>query len=526
MKKIYLLLLGVFAFLAFSPEVTAANASVSVKANNKTLVVGSSTKVTVTVSSSDLGAWEYCISYDSSILKLTSSTADANTCVKAGYVEKKGQTSSTETFTFKAIKSGSAKVTVKSYAIYSYSTELPMSTTASSVTIKTMTQAELESTYSTNANLKSLVVDGYALTPAFNKNTLEYRVEVPNEITNVNISANKEDNTAQISGDGAKELTEGDNKFEIVVTAQKGNSKTYVINVHRKELDPIAVKIDGKDYFIVRKADALPQYPTFTQTTITYLENEIPALHSEITDFTLIGVKDENGNILTYIYKDGDFTIYNEVKGDVLTIFPKELPDDNRFSTMSKVKFDYNGYKLEGYQVDENSNYAIIYAQNIETGDVKFYSLDKKNSTIQEYNEEIQENFNERMKIMKYIILGFIVLTIILLLIIILRKPKRAVQSNVPVREINGYYEEERDRKHKKDKKKKQREVTLEEEEENTNVIKLIEVNEKTLEDEEEEVEDEDDNSFEQEEEPLSKKQMKKLRKNQRKEEKARLKEF
>ena len=83
MKKIYLLLMGVFAFLLFSPNVYAASASVKVKASNNTLVVGSTTKVTVTVSSSDLGAWEYCISYDSSVLKLTSSTADANTCVKA-----------------------------------------------------------------------------------------------------------------------------------------------------------------------------------------------------------------------------------------------------------------------------------------------------------------------------------------------------------------------------------------------------------------------------------------------------------
>ena len=63
-----------------------------------------------------------------------------------------------------------------------------MNTSASSVTIKTMTQAELEATYSTNANLKSLTVDGYELTPAFDKNTLEYKVEVPNEVASVNVS--------------------------------------------------------------------------------------------------------------------------------------------------------------------------------------------------------------------------------------------------------------------------------------------------------------------------------------------------
>ncbi len=500
MKKFYLLFLGVLAIFIFSPDVFAASSSVSVKASSKTVVVGSTTKVTVTVSSSDLGAWEYCISYDSSVLKLTSSTADANTCVKAGYVEKKGQTSSSETFTFKAIKSGSSKVTVKSYAIYSYSTENIMDTNASSVTIKTMTQAELESTYSTNANLKSITVDNYELIPTFNKNTQEYNVEVPNEVTSVNLSASKEDSTAQVSGVGVKELTEGDNKFEIVVTAQKGNSKTYVVNIYRKELDPIAVKIDGKDYFIVRKADALPQYPTFTATTIAYEGYEIPALHSEITDYTLIGVKDNDGNIMTFIYKDGVFTKYDEIKSDALTIYPKSLPKDSKFSTLKKVNFDYNGYKLEGYQVNDKAKFAIIYAQNIETGDVLYYSLDKKNGTIQEYNEEINEHYNERMNIMKYIILGFIGLTIILLLILIFRKPKKIVKN---VSENDNLANEEESKEKEKNDKRKQEEN----DEESESLTENIEYEET-------------------EEKPLSKRELKKLRKKEQKEEKARMKEF
>ena len=175
MKKINLLGLGLLVFLIGTFNVSAATASINVKASSKTVIVGSTTKVKVTVSSNDLMGWEYCISYDSSVLKLTDSDADAKTCVKAGYIQYTGQKSATNEFTFKAIKSGSSKVTVKSYAVYSYENpDNVLDTTASSVTIKTMTQAELESTYSTNANLKSITVDKYELAPKFNKNTLEY----------------------------------------------------------------------------------------------------------------------------------------------------------------------------------------------------------------------------------------------------------------------------------------------------------------------------------------------------------------
>jgi hypothetical protein len=430
MKKFNLLVVLLITCLIGIPNVFAASASISVKASNKTVVVGSTTKVTVTVSSSDLGAWEYCISYDSSVLKLTSSTADANTCVKTGYVTKTGQTSSSETFTFKALKSGSANVTVKGYAVYAYSNESALSTSIGSVSIKTLTQAELEATYSSNANLSSLGVDGYTLSPEFDKNTFEYYVEVENDIESATITASKEDANSTISGTGDVTLTEGDNKFEIVVTAQKGNSQTYIVNINRKELDPIKVTVSNSEYTLVRRSDALPQYPTFVSTTINYEENEIPALYSEITGYTIIGLKDSDANIKMFIYDDGKFTPYNEISGGTLTIYPESLPKNNSFKNLKKVTIEYNGVSIDAYQVSEDSNFAIIYAQNIETGDVSYYTIDKKNGTIQEYNKELIDKYNSTINLMKLIILGFIVLVIILLLVLILRKPKKIIIKN------------------------------------------------------------------------------------------------
>ena len=195
-------------------SVYAASANISVSSNSRSVVVGGTFKVTTKVSSKELGAWEYCISYDSSLLKLDSSSANSGNCVKAGVV---GQTGQTETWTFKALKSGTAKVTVRSYAVYSIETEDQMSTSVGSVSVTARTQAEIEASYSKNNNLKSLGVEGYTLSPEFNKDTKEYTVDVPSEVTKINITASPEDGTASIKGIGEFEVVEGTNSFDIVV---------------------------------------------------------------------------------------------------------------------------------------------------------------------------------------------------------------------------------------------------------------------------------------------------------------------
>ena len=125
---------------------------------------------------------------------------------------------------FQALKSGSASVNVGSYLVYALD-ESKMSVSVKSATINLRTQAEIEASYSKNANLKSLGVEGYSISPAFNKESFEYTLEVENNVERVNITGGVEDSTAHVSGLGTVDLTEGANKFEIVVTAQKRKYK-------------------------------------------------------------------------------------------------------------------------------------------------------------------------------------------------------------------------------------------------------------------------------------------------------------
>ncbi len=67
----------------------------------------------------------------------------------------------------------------------------------------------------------------------FNPEIYEYNVET--EFETVNISATAVDKTATITGTGIKNLSYGLNTYKVVVTAEAGNSKTYTINITRKD---------------------------------------------------------------------------------------------------------------------------------------------------------------------------------------------------------------------------------------------------------------------------------------------------
>ena len=64
--------------------------------------------------------------------------------------------------------------------------------------------------------------------------------------------------------------------------------------------------MDGVNYTIVRKSDALPSMTTFTIGTTTYGDVEIPALVND--NLTLIGLKNSDGEVSVYIYENGKIT--------------------------------------------------------------------------------------------------------------------------------------------------------------------------------------------------------------------------
>lgn len=86
-----------------------------------------------------------------------------------------------------------------------------------------------------NNNLKELNIEGVEIEPKFSPNITSYEAEVDYDKEKVVISAVCDGDNCSVSNTGEKELQVGENRFEIVVTAENGSRKKYNIFINRRE---------------------------------------------------------------------------------------------------------------------------------------------------------------------------------------------------------------------------------------------------------------------------------------------------
>lgn len=406
MKKLVSLFIVFISFSFFMINVSASSGKISISSSS-TVVVGNTVTVTVTLSSSTaLGAWEFNIDYDSSYLRLTSSTSENGGTYFVNYGDGKTK-SKTYTLKFKALKSGTTNITVGSYDIYDWNEE-SMSISKSNKKLTLMTQEELEASYSKDNNLKGLTVkvgeESYDLDPVFDKDTLEYKVTVPTGTTTVQIEALKNDSTATVNGDGDIEVTEGLNTIPIVVTAQNGDEKTYTLIVNVEDQNPINVTIDGKNYTVVKSKTLLTAPVTFTESTVKINDFDIPAFVNDSLGYTLVGLKDEDGKISLYRYHDGNYTLYTELNSKSYILVPVDFSKELDYI---KTTADINGVKRDVYKYSEDSDFVIINAINLEDGKENLYLYDPSSGAAILFDESFIQDTNKTIENYTYVIIAF-----------------------------------------------------------------------------------------------------------------------
>ena len=420
-KKI--IVISFMAFMLFIPNASAN--SISVKSDASAVTKGSVVTVSVTVSS------------DSPIVSIEG-TLSCSGAGASGGLDLKFDDSSNSVYN----KSYSYKVKTTSSGTLTCSTSgarltnmssgdwQSLGSSSTSVTVKEPAVIPPKE-YSKNNYLKSLSIEGYEI--SFDKETLEYSIEVENDVEKVNISASPEDSKASVSGTGEKEVTEGNNKLEVKVTAENGNERTYVINVKVKELDPINVKVDDEEYTVIRKEDVLEAPKNYEKTTVNINGEEVLAYYNDKTKYTLVGLKDKDGNANYYIYDNGKYTLYKEYTFNGITLYLTGKNVD--IPSFKKTSFNYAEDSLEGYKfADDNlikktyalddtdlQNFYLFYAVNIETGEESLYQYDPSEGTVQKYSAsmmnllEIYKNEADRNFIL------FVVVSVVLILLIVIK---------------------------------------------------------------------------------------------------------
>lgn len=417
MKKIIYLLISIIALFG-TINVYAASGSIVASTSSKTVVVGSTFNVTVKVSCSNtIGSWQFGLAYDSANISLQSGDTSI-----VGYGDGKMK-SQTYTYKFKAIKSGTAGIRIVGANMADWETVTLFTPSVTSTTVTVKTQAQIEASYSKDNNLKNLSVAGFKLTPSFDKNITEYNVEVPDDTETVNVTAAVNDTTAHVSGTGIIDVSEGTNKIKIVVTAQNGSTKTYILNVTVKDLKPINITLNGEEYTVIKKAELLTNPTGFTPTTIKISDIDVPAFKSELANITLIGLKNNEGNIRLYKYDDDNktYTIYNELKSSSLTLYP--LDTDDKPEGFDETTITINNNKYKAYQKD---NTIIAYAMNIETGEKAFFRYDKANNIFMKYDKNANDNLNEQLNEFKLYIYALSGVATLLLIISLITGRKNA----------------------------------------------------------------------------------------------------
>ena len=400
-----------FMVLFLIPIVKINAASFSVSASSKSVTVGSN--VTIYVKGSDVTGRVNISSSNASVLSSSNNSL---------WIEPNGS------ITFNAKKTGSATITVSSLSL-SDGAGNDVDLGSKSITINVV-EKQAAKQVSSNNSLKSLNVSDLELEPIFDPGTTEYTVNAPEGTATINIQATPQDSNASINGIGEVSVFEGLNTLSIVVTAENGYQKEYKLNVNVKE-EPIIVRINDKDVSLVKQANALPQVSSYySPSTMEYKYEideeeriiELPTYYSEVTGYTLVGIKDQKGKIGLYIYDDGKFTPYKEISfNNSIVIYEMDatdIPQDYK-----KTNIDINDINITAYQKDKNSDYYLIYGMNVDNGNIGWYKYDKKESSIQRYDSALINNLtieNKKYKTTIYLlsgICGFMLLSIMVLLI-------------------------------------------------------------------------------------------------------------
>lgn len=358
------------------------NAAVSIS-NTNSVVVGNTVTFRVTVSSqTPLGSGKYNVTYNDKLLKYTGGSKLVDTFV----AQNENTKSLTYTFSFVTRDIGNANFKFNLNELY-YLSEAPGPVESKTASVNILKPKY----YSSNNYLKNLSVEGYDI--GFNKDKMSYDVTLKETKTSIVINAEKQEATQTISGIGEVSLEEGMNKKEIEVKAENQSVRIYTLNIFVPEKAPLKIKVNDKEYSVIRKK--IEDISGFTKDKIKLKDEEIEVLKND--KYTILYVKDEKGNIF------------------------KVLKDKENY----KMILDFNNtlYAIEGKKEIKN-NYEYFKAVNLTTSKENNYrfELTEKTLQIEETKKEIKKINIDKVVII--VLSSILIITYLIFIVAYLKRRK------------------------------------------------------------------------------------------------------
>lgn len=217
----------------------------------------------------------------------------------------------------------------------------------------------------------------------FNKNTTSYSFNVEHDVKSITINAKVNDSKASVSGTGTKTLKDYVNTFNVVVTAENGNKKTYTIKVIRKDAegnvghvskDNSLKSLSIEGYTINFNKDTL-EYSIEVDNLVESIEvnattNDKNATYEVVGNINLkvgtnavkVNVTSESGDVKTYIINvtrksDAPSTTLKDLEGVLNKTTANEviieIKDDNKTldsKTLELLKNSKKTFIINNYQ--------------------------------------------------------------------------------------------------------------------------------------------------------------------------------
>lgn len=308
---------------------------------------------------------------------------------------------------------------------------------------------------SSDNNLSSLTINNGELSPSFNTDTLEYKVELNKDVTKLTITATGRDQKAKVEGTGEIDLKPGNNLLEIKVTAENGDVKVYKINAHVDETPEVYLDYKKEKIGIVRNYEGVKIPENFKKDEYTLNDEIITVFTSE--NFTLIyGVNDKNEKSF-YLFDKEKNEILNKfiplnINNNVIYVIDKDTKVNGVISKQVKI----NEEEVNCYEFKANNNYCILNVINSEGKHLQ-YLYETSENTIQLLPSFLlKENKNSiNFNIIIYICICIALMTIpLIIIVLLLRKIKKDEKEINEAKElINKMQTEKIKKKGKKNEK-------------------------------------------------------------------------
>ena len=230
--------------------------------------------------------------------------------------------------------------------------------------------------------LKSLSVEGYKID--FNKDVLEYNIEVENLVDSVNVKALVNHETATYEVEGNTKLSVGTNSVKVKVTSESGDVRTYIINVNRKSDAPTVIVSGLKD--------------TLAKTTAKEVNVDIKDDNTILEKDVVKAIKDSKKKVLFNIYT-GNLIKYawlfdgaNITKEEAVDLFVKFSSDNaeniNKLTNYSEAV--YLDVVHEG-DIPNNTKIKIYVGDRFNDYDrVNIYSYNKDNNSMDTIHNNVE----------------------------------------------------------------------------------------------------------------------------------------